>query len=494
MHISDVNVGPNPAEMSPETAIKIFPIAHHYGMQVMIDWCMKAFEKSKLDLWPSDPIASSEVPNHPGLVQCLALADAKQCDSLVESCLSQLMKPGTSDVRNALVSPHLDKLVDGLRPETKDRIIRGMAGLPTDFKVINKNDNIISEGNIIPLWGCIVLTWAYILTWAFLQASIPSLGKVKPFMTKEISIDGWGDLPADEICPYFAMSDRLMLFPKNKTSTMVWDIEDDRMMGVLEGHTSTVFNFTLNNAGSTAVSIAKELAALPYIVRIWNLETMQHTATLPSSCHASSLLEDRLLLGSMAGPIKVWDLGGNAPVSLMDLHGHARLVSSIFASGVVHVTLSGSYDKSVRLWDLRTGQCARVMEGHAFEVVSVSMDSACRTAVSGSNDGTAKSWDLGSGRCIQTYEHDSIDPKVMMHESGGSYLTAGRSLDRRLYSIKAWTTLSGHDQPILDADLSSLCGFSNHYCPSVAASRDLQRMGMCYLNADGRGLMASVWK
>ena len=121
--------------MSRETAFRIFPIVHKYGMKLMDEWCAREMARSPLDLWSPAPIASSEVLNHPGLVQCLALADAKQCDSLVQSCLSQLIKPGSSEVRNALVSPHLDKLVDGLRPETKDRIIRGMAGLPTDFKV-----------------------------------------------------------------------------------------------------------------------------------------------------------------------------------------------------------------------------------------------------------------------------------------------------------------------------------------------------------------------
>ena len=131
----DVCVGPSPAEMNRDAAFRIFPIAHQYGMQVMAGWCLKAFERRQLDLWPSEPIALSEVPNHPGLVQCLALADAKQCDSLVQSCLSQLVKPGSTDVRNALASPNLDKLVDGLRPETKDKIIRGMAGLPLNFKV-----------------------------------------------------------------------------------------------------------------------------------------------------------------------------------------------------------------------------------------------------------------------------------------------------------------------------------------------------------------------
>ena len=134
---SDVLVGPSPSEMDHTTAFRIFPIVHQYGMQAMVRCCEKAFGTGQLDLWTPEPIASSEVPNHPGLVQCLALADAKQCDSLVQSCLSRLIKPGSSDVRNALVSPHLDKLVDGLRPETKDKIIRGLAGLPTDFKVWN---------------------------------------------------------------------------------------------------------------------------------------------------------------------------------------------------------------------------------------------------------------------------------------------------------------------------------------------------------------------
>ena len=98
---------------------------------------MKTFEKNQLDLWPPAPIASSEVLNHPGLVQCLALADAKQCDSLVQSCLSQLIKPEGSGkiIRDALTSPHLDKLIDGLRPETKDKVIRGLVGLPGHFKV-----------------------------------------------------------------------------------------------------------------------------------------------------------------------------------------------------------------------------------------------------------------------------------------------------------------------------------------------------------------------
>ena len=90
-----------------------------------------------MELWPSKPIASSEVLNHPGLVQCLALADTKQCDPLLQSCLSQLIKPGsvTQNIHSAFASPHFDKLMDGLRPETQDKIIRKLVGFPADYQV-----------------------------------------------------------------------------------------------------------------------------------------------------------------------------------------------------------------------------------------------------------------------------------------------------------------------------------------------------------------------
>ena len=108
-------------------------------MQVMIESCVQEITRNPLQMWPPAPISSSEVLNHPGLIQCLALADAKQCDSLVQSCLSQLIKPEASSsdqmIRQALVSPNLNHLVGSLRPETKDKIILGFAALPTNFKV-----------------------------------------------------------------------------------------------------------------------------------------------------------------------------------------------------------------------------------------------------------------------------------------------------------------------------------------------------------------------
>ena len=300
-------------------------------------------------------------------------------------------------------------------------------------------------------------------------------GRVMPFMTKEI------DVAQDDDSPYIAMSDRLVLYPHNGTSKAVWDMEDDRSLGLLEGHTSQVRWASINK--NTAVTIADRVNEA-CAVQIWSLETMQCTANLSATSWASSLLKDRLVLGSDGGPIKVWDIGGSTPMALMDLQGHTFDTYSIDASDSSNVALSGSMDHSLCLWDLRTGQCVRIMEGHEGDVYSVSMDSACKTAVSGSDGMAVKLWDLGSGQCIETFDHGQEVYDVMMHESGGSFLSVGGGV------VKAWATASGPDR-LLDADLSALC---NPFVFFGAASRDLSRVGVCFWNPEGEKIGLSVWR
>ena len=90
------------------------------------------------------------------------------------------------------------------------------------------------------------------------------------------------------------------------------------------------------------------------------------------------------------------------------------------------------------------------MAGHAGDVSTVSMDSACKTAVSGSEVNTVKLRDLGSWRCIETYKLGEAVNDVMMHESGSLIISVGGGI------VKAWDTSVGPDQPLLDADLSTL--------------------------------------
>jgi WD40 repeat protein len=63
--------------------------------------------------------------------------------------------------------------------------------------------------------------------------------------------------------------------------------------------------------------------------------------------------------------------------------------------------LSASWDKTLRLWELSTGQTTRRFVGHTGDVLSVSFSADNRQIVSGSRDRTIKLWNT-LGDCKYT--------------------------------------------------------------------------------------------
>jgi guanine nucleotide-binding protein subunit beta-2-like 1 protein len=74
------------------------------------------------------------------------------------------------------------------------------------------------------------------------------------------------------------------------------------------------------------------------------------------------------------------------------LRGHAHFVSDVSLSSDGQYALSGSWDKSLRLWDLQTGQTTRRFTSHTKDVLSVAFSADNRQVVSGSRDRTIKLW------------------------------------------------------------------------------------------------------
>ena len=71
--------------------------------------------------------------------------------------------------------------------------------------------------------------------------------------------------------------------------------------------------------------------------------------------------------------------------------------------------LTGADDKTVRLWDVETGRCLRVLEGHTDSVWSVAWSADQRRALSGSDDKTVRLWDVETGRCLRVLEGHTDD-------------------------------------------------------------------------------------
>jgi len=81
-------------------------------------------------------------------------------------------------------------------------------------------------------------------------------------------------------------------------------------------------------------------------------------------------------------------------------------VNTVALSNDGHRAVSGSDDKTIKVWDLAQGTCERSLEGHAFYVNCVVLSPDGRHIMSGSSDHTAKLWDIESGEALRTYTGD----------------------------------------------------------------------------------------
>src|SRR5690349_3236347 len=68
--------------------------------------------------------------------------------------------------------------------------------------------------------------------------------------------------------------------------------------------------------------------------------------------------------------------------------------------------LSGSHERTLKLWHLRTGDLIRSFVGHTDTVNAVAVDPNSRCALSGSADRTLRLWDLATGQLLHSFnEH-----------------------------------------------------------------------------------------
>jgi WD40 repeat protein len=76
--------------------------------------------------------------------------------------------------------------------------------------------------------------------------------------------------------------------------------------------------------------------------------------------------------------------------------------------------ISGSVDQTIRVWEVKTGQCLAILKGHESRVRSVAFSPDGKLILSSSDDGTIKLWDRQTLQCIKTcvgerpYEHMDI--------------------------------------------------------------------------------------
>jgi WD40 repeat protein len=133
---------------------------------------------------------------------------------------------------------------------------------------------------------------------------------------------------------------------------------------------------------------------------------------------------------------------------LQTLEGHSMEVTSVAFSHDSARLASASGDRTVKIWDARSGACLQTLEGHSSGVWSVAFSHDSTRLASASSDRTVKIWDARSGACLQTLQVSKHLENVSFDSTGSFLHTAIGTIALQSAEGSSMTDVTESEQPL----------------------------------------------
>ena len=140
----------------------------------------------------------------------------------------------------------------------------------------------------------------------------------------------------------------------------------------------------------------------------------------------------RAISGSWDNTIKVWNL--TTGKEQITLKGYSNWVYTVAVTADGNRAISGSFDTSLKVWDLTTRKELFTLNGHSDSVNSVAVTADGKRAISGSDDRSLKVWDLIIGDEQFTLKGHSDSVNVVAVSADGKRAISGSSDN----TLKVW--------------------------------------------------------
>ncbi len=198
--------------------------------------------------------------------------------------------------------------------------------------------------------------------------------------------------------------------------------------------------------------------------------------------------DSRLALsGSGDKTLKLWDLSSGR--ELRGFSGHLGVVNSVAFSPAGALALSGSRDKTLKLWEVASGLELRTFSGHTDAILSVAYSPDGRLALSGSRDKTLKLWEVASGRELRTFSGHTKAVNSVTFSPNGAFALSG-SADN---TLKLWELATGRELRSFSGHAEAISSVAFSPDGALALSGSDDKTLKFWELASGRELRSFSW-
>lgn len=202
-----------------------------------------------------------------------------------------------------------------------------------------------------------------------------------------------------------AISNRL-LTGSNDGTMCLWDIATGQIIRIIHNFGKTITAVALSLDASYALLISSD----DNRVYMWDLATdvcikvlVGHTNTVTSAQFSTD--GTQALTASYDGTVRLWDITRHKPICTMVLNINTAINAAVLSSDGRLVLLASPGDNNAYLWDTTTRQIIQIFKGHFNSILSVALSPCGNYALTGSKDRTSRLWDIYTGQTLKITYH-----------------------------------------------------------------------------------------